>query len=207
VEAALAAARRSFDGGEWSRAPLARRAEVLDAAAVAIRDHGERLVTLESLDTGKSVSGARHVDLYEAAAAFSYAAGVCRDLHGDVRPTSYPPDLFPGGGPEIITMRMREPAGVVAELLPWNAPLMTGSQRVAAGLAAGCSFVVKPPEEAVVTTINLARLLESVGLPRGVLNVVLGPGETVGEQLVAAADVEAYTVRKAMNLQVRRPPG
>jgi acyl-CoA reductase-like NAD-dependent aldehyde dehydrogenase len=107
---------------------------------------------------GKSVSGARHFDLYEAAAAFSYAAGVCRDLHGDVRPTSYPPDLFPGGGPEIITMRMREPAGVVAELLPWNAPLMTGSQRVAAGLAAGCSFVVKPPEEAVVTTINLARL-------------------------------------------------
>jgi len=194
VDAALAAARRSFDGGEWSRAPLARRAEVLDAAAVAIRDHGERLVTLESLDTGKSVSGARHFDLYEAAAAFSYAAGVCRDLHGDVRPTSYPPDLFPGGGPEIITMRMREPAGVVAELLPWNAPLMTGSQRVAAGLAAGCSFVVKPPEEAVVTTINLARLLESVGLPRGVLNVVLGPGETVGEQLVVDPRVDLVSL-------------
>jgi len=99
VEAALAAARRSFDGGEWSRAPLARRAEVLDAAAVAIRDHGERLVTLESLDTGKSVSGARHFDLYEAAAAFSYAAGVCRDLHGDVRPTSYPPGPVPRRGP------------------------------------------------------------------------------------------------------------
>ena len=194
VDAALAAARRSYDGGEWSRAPLARRAEVLEAAAVAIRSHGERLVTLESLDTGKSVSGARHFDLYEASAAFSYAAGICRDLHGDVRPTSYPPELFPSGGPEIITLRMREPAGVVVELLPWNAPLMTGSQRVAAGLAAGCSFVVKPAEEAVISTINLARLLEEVGLPRGVLNVVLGPGETVGEQLVADRRVDLVSL-------------
>jgi acyl-CoA reductase-like NAD-dependent aldehyde dehydrogenase len=194
VDAALAAARRSFDGGEWSRAPLARRAEILDAAAAAIRQHGERLVTLESLDTGKSVSGARHFDLYEASAAFSYAAGICRDLHGDVRTTSYPPELFPAGGPEIITMRMREPAGVVVELLPWNAPLMTGSQRVAAGLAAGCSFVVKPAEEAVITTVNLARLLESAGLPRGVLNVVLGPGETVGEQLVADRRVDLVSL-------------
>ena len=194
VDAALAAARRSFDGGAWSRAPLARRAEILDAAAQAIWDQGERLVTLESLDTGKSVSGARHFDLYEAAAAFSYAAGACRDLHGDVRPASYPPDLFPGGGPQIVTMRMRDPAGVVVELLPWNAPLMTGSQRLAAGLAAGCSFVVKPPEEAVISTINLARLLESAGLPAGVLNVILGPGETTGEQLVADPRVDLISL-------------
>jgi acyl-CoA reductase-like NAD-dependent aldehyde dehydrogenase len=167
---------------------------VLDAVALAIRENCDRLVTLESLDTGKSVSGARHFDIYEAATAFSFAAGLCRDLHGDVRRTSYPPELFPTGGPQIITMRMREPAGVVCELLPWNAPLMTGGQRIAAGLAAGCSFVIKPPEEAVITTVNLVRLMESVGVPPGVLNVVLGPGETVGEQLVADPRIDLISL-------------
>jgi acyl-CoA reductase-like NAD-dependent aldehyde dehydrogenase len=157
---------------------------VLDAVAAAIRDQTRRLATLESLDTGKAISGALHYDLYETAAAFSSAAGACRDLHGDVRRAHYPPDLFPAGGPELLTMRLREPAGVVCELLPWNAPLMTGSQRIAAALAAGCSLVVKAPEEAVVSVVNLSRLLRDAGLPPGVLNVVLGRGETVGEQLV-----------------------
>jgi acyl-CoA reductase-like NAD-dependent aldehyde dehydrogenase len=184
VDEAVAAARRSFDAGMWSRAPEARRAEVLDAAAVTIRDQSRRLATLESLDTGKAISGALHFDLYEAASAFASAAGTCRDLHGDVRRTSFPPELFPAGGPELLTMRLREPAGVVCELLPWNAPLMTGSQRIAAALAAGCSLVVKAPEEAVVSIVNLSRLLGDAGLPPGVLNVVLGRGETVGEQLV-----------------------
>ena len=176
IEAAVKAARRSFECGEWSQAPYARRAEVLEAAAAAIRRAGDRLSTLESLDTGKSIHGAALYDLYEAATAFSAAAGLCRALHGDVRRASYPPELFPGGGPEILTMRLREPAGVVLELLPWNAPLMTGSQRLAAGLAAGCSLVVKAPEEAVVTLVNLTRLLHEAGVPGGVLNLLLGTG-------------------------------
>lgn len=188
VDLAISAARESFDGGEWSRAPYARRAEVLDAASAAITREATRLATLESLDTGKSIHGAKSYDLYEAANAFATAAGLCRDLHGDVRRTSYPPALFPpGAAPGIITMRLREPAGVVCELLPWNAPLMTGSQRLAAALAAGCSIVAKAPEEAVVTLVNLTRLLHGSGVPAGVLNVLLGRGETVGEQMVADA--------------------
>ncbi len=194
VDAATGAARRAFDEGEWRRMPLARRAEVLDAAATAIRAATPRLAALEAIDTGKAVGGAITYDLYEAATAFSYAAGVARDLHGDVRRSSFPPDLMPGGGPEILTLRMREPAGVVAELLPWNGPLMTGSQRIAAALAAGCAIVAKPPEEAVVTTIELARILAACGLPPGTLNVVLGPGETVGEQLVADPRVDVVSL-------------
>jgi acyl-CoA reductase-like NAD-dependent aldehyde dehydrogenase len=194
VDEAVAAARRSFDGGVWSRAPQARRAEVLDAVAAAIRSDSRRLATLESLDTGKAVSGAMHYDLYEAAYAFASAAGACRDLHGDVRRVSFPPGLYPDGGPDLMTLRLREPAGVVCELLPWNAPLMTGSQRIAAALAAGCSLVVKPPEEAVVSIVNLARLLRDAGLPGGVMNVVLGRGETVGEQLVGDGRVDLVSL-------------
>jgi acyl-CoA reductase-like NAD-dependent aldehyde dehydrogenase len=194
VDAALAAARTSFDGGEWRRMPQARRAEVLDAVAARIRTDTDRLATLEAADTGKAVGGARTYDVHEAATAFSYAAGMARELHGDVRRASFPPELLPGGGPEVLTMRLREAAGVVVELLPWNGPLMTGSQRIAVALAAGCSIVVKPPEEAVVTTVELARILADCGLPPGALNVVLGPGETVGEQLVADPRVDLVSL-------------
>lgn len=145
VDDAIAAARRSSDSGVWARMSNAARAEVLDATAARIRADVSRLAALESLDTGKAVGGAEIYDLHEAAQAFSFAAGVARGLHGDVRRASFPPRLLPGGGPDILNLRLPEPAGVVAELLPWNGPLMTGSQRIAAALAAGCSIVAKPP--------------------------------------------------------------
>jgi acyl-CoA reductase-like NAD-dependent aldehyde dehydrogenase len=194
VDAAVEAARRSFDAGDWSAMSYGARADVLDAAARVLGDHATRLATLESLDTGKAIHGALTYDLYEATQAFSVAAGMCRDLHGDARRTWYPPGLFPDGGPRILTIRLREPAGVVCELLPWNAPLMTGSQRLAMALAAGCSLVAKAPDEAVVTTVNLVRILHDVGVPAGVLNLVLGPGETVGEQLVADPRVDLVSL-------------
>ncbi|GAA5058308.1 acyl-CoA reductase-like NAD-dependent aldehyde dehydrogenase [Thermocatellispora tengchongensis] len=210
VGAALAAARRSHDQGEWRRMPGAQKAQLLDAVAAEIRADATRLATLEALDTGKAVAGAITNDVYEAANAFSYAAAVARTLHGDVRRSSFPPELLPGGGPDLLTMRMREPAGVVAELLPWNGPLMTGSQRIAMALAGGCSIVAKPPEEAVVTLVELGRILTRCGLPAGVLNIVLGAGETVGEQLVTDPRVDLISLtggtetgRRVMSLAAR----
>ncbi|SDQ72329.1 betaine-aldehyde dehydrogenase [Thermostaphylospora chromogena] len=194
VEAALRAARRSYDEGEWRRMPGELRAQLLDAVAAEIRAEARRLATLEALDTGKAVSGALTYDVYEAANAFSYAAAVARTMHGDVRRSSFPPDLLPGGGPDVLTMRMREPAGVVVELLPWNGPLMTGSQRIAMALAAGCSIVAKPPEEAVISLVELGRILTRAGLPAGVLNIVLGAGETVGERLVTDPRVDLVSL-------------
>ncbi|MFF7250903.1 aldehyde dehydrogenase family protein [Embleya sp. NPDC008237] len=184
VEAAISAARTSFDAGVWRRMPGPRKAEVLEAVAAAIRADAGRLAALEAMDTGKAISGALTNDVYEAANAFSYAAAICRTTHGDVRRSSFPPDLLPGGGPDLLTLRLREPAGVVAELLPWNGPLMTGSQRIASALAAGCSIVAKPPVDAVVTLVELGRILTAAGLPAGVVNIVLGPGSTVGERLI-----------------------
>jgi acyl-CoA reductase-like NAD-dependent aldehyde dehydrogenase len=211
VEAALTAARRTFDEGVWRRTPPARRAEVLERVADRIRAGASRLAALEAMDTGKAVGGALVYDVYEAATAFASAAGRARDLHGDVRRSSFPPDLLPGGGPELLTLRLREPAGVVCELLPWNGPLMTGSQRIAAALAAGCSIVAKPPEEAVVSIVELARILHECGLPPGVLNVVLGAGETVGERLVTDPRVDLVSLtggvdtgRRVMELASRR---
>lgn len=194
VDAAVGRARRSFDEGDWRRMAPSRRAEVLEAMASRIRSDLERLASLESATTGKALGGAKVYDVHEAAVAFAFAAGVGRDLHGDVRRSAFPPELLPGGGPDVLTVRLREPAGVVVELLPWNGPLMTGSQRIAAALAAGCSMVVKPPEEAVPTVVELARMLADCGLPPGTLNVVLGPGETVGHQLVSDPRVDLVSL-------------
>ena len=194
VDAAIESARKSFDSGAWARMSNAARADVLETCAGRIRQDASRLATLEALDTGKAVGGAEIFDVYEAATAFSFAAGVARDLHGDVRRASFPPQLLPGGGPDILTLRLPEPAGVVAELLPWNGPLMTGSQRIAAALAAGCSIVAKPPEEAVISLTELGQILIECGLPPGVLNVVLGAGETVGEQLVADPRIDLVSL-------------
>ncbi|MFI6984355.1 aldehyde dehydrogenase family protein [Embleya sp. NPDC050154] len=194
VEGAIAAARASFDAKVWQRMPGPRKAEVLEAAAAAIRADAPRLAALEAMDTGKAVSGALTNDVYEAANAFSYAAAICRTTHGDVRRSSFPPDLLPGGGPDLLTLRLREPAGVVAELLPWNGPLMTGSQRIASALAAGCSIVAKPPVDAVVTLVELGRILTAAGLPAGVLNIVLGPGSTVGERLITDRRIDLISL-------------
>jgi acyl-CoA reductase-like NAD-dependent aldehyde dehydrogenase len=203
IDDATAAARRTFDEGVWRRMPLGGRAEVLERVAQRLRDERERLAALEALDTGKAVGGAIVYDLYEAATAFAYAAGLARDLHGDVRRAAFPPELLPGGGPSVLTMRLREPAGVVVELLPWNGPLMTGSQRIGVALAAGCSIVVKPPEEAVISVLELARILAEAGLPPGVLNVVLGPGETVGERLVADPRVDLISLTGSVETGAR----
>ncbi|HEY6378650.1 MAG TPA: aldehyde dehydrogenase family protein [Candidatus Dormibacteraeota bacterium] len=194
VEAALAAARRSADSGEWRRMPPARRAEVLEVVAARIRAEAPRLAALEALDTGKAVTGALVYDVHEAATAFAHAAGMARDLHGDVRRSSFPPQLLPGGGPDVLTMRLREAAGVVVELLPWNGPLMTGSQRLAAALAAGCSVIVKAPREAVISAVQLVRILVAAGLPPGVVNLVLGRGEIVGERLVTDPRVDLVSL-------------
>ena len=206
VEAALASARRSADSGEWRRMPPARRAEVLEAVAARIRADATRLAALEALDTGKAVSGALVYDVHEAATAFAHAAGMARDLHGDVRRTSFPPQLLPGGGPDVLTMRLREAAGVVVELLPWNGPLMTGSQRLAAALAAGCSVIVKAPREAVLSAVQLVRILGACGLPPGVVNLVLGRGEIVGERLVGDARVDLVSLTGSVATGQRRMP-
>ncbi|MFD4832145.1 aldehyde dehydrogenase family protein [Streptomyces uncialis] len=194
VDAAIGAARASFDTGVWRRMPGPRKAEVLEAAAAAIRADAARFAALEALDTGKAVSGALTNDVYEAANAFSYAAAVARTAHGDVRRATFPPELLPGGGPRVLTVREPEPAGVVVELLPWNGPLMTGSQRIASALAAGCSIVAKPPADAVITLVELGRLLTAAGLPPGVLNIVLGSGATVGEQLITDPRVDLISL-------------
>jgi acyl-CoA reductase-like NAD-dependent aldehyde dehydrogenase len=203
VDRAIAAARKSFDEGVWRRRPPARRAEVLERAAQAIRARVPELIGLDCVSTGKVFLGGIGYDGYEAVNAFMGAAATIREAAGEVREAAFPPGLFPGDGPRILSIRNREPVGVVAELLPWNAPLFTGSERIAGALAAGCSIVAKPSEESPASFVELAGILREAGLPEGVFNVVLGRGETVGDRLIRDPRVDLVSVTGSVETGTR----
>ncbi|MBG9913377.1 betaine-aldehyde dehydrogenase [Bacillus sonorensis] len=177
---AIAAARRAFDEGEWANTTgLERGNIVLKIAELIRRDHDE-LAELESLDTGKTLEESK-ADMEDIANVFQYYAGLADKDGGEV--ISSP---IPDSKSEII----REPVGVCGQITPWNYPLLQASWKIAPALAAGNTIVVKPSEITPLTTIKIFKLMEEAGVPKGVANLVLGPGDTVGDELARNTDVD-----------------
>jgi acyl-CoA reductase-like NAD-dependent aldehyde dehydrogenase len=180
VELAVDAARRTFDDGTWWPGTSAReRGRILLRAAEIVRREHARLAQMESLDSGKPIGEARE-DVDEVAFMFEYFGGWATKIDGDVQHLSS----------DAMFMVWKEPAGVAAGITPWNYPLMMGTQKLAAALAAGCTFILKPPEQTPLTCLELPKILEEAGLPTGVLHVVTGFGETAGAALVASPKVD-----------------
>ncbi len=180
VERAVDAARRVFDEGMWwPGTPERERGRILLRAAEIVRREHERLARMEALDSGKPIGEARD-DIAEVAYVFEYYGGWATKIRGDVPPV----------GPEALSIVVKEPVGVAAGITPWNYPMLQAAQKVAAALAAGCTFVLKPPEQTPLTCLELPAILEEAGLPPGVLNVVTGFGETAGAALVASPKVD-----------------
>ncbi|BCQ26722.1 aldehyde dehydrogenase family protein [Caballeronia sp. NK8] len=180
LDAAVAAARRAFDDGRWSRLTGEQRATVLLKAARLIRDNVETLAYLETLESGKPIGQSRG-EITAAAGIWEYAAGLARVVHGDSHDTL---------GPDMLGLVLRQPVGVVGIVTPWNFPFFILSERLPFALAAGCTVVVKPAELTSTTTLKLAALLAEAGLPDGVLNVVTGLGSVVGQALAEHMDVD-----------------
>jgi 5-carboxymethyl-2-hydroxymuconic-semialdehyde dehydrogenase len=174
VDDAVAAARRAFDEGPWPRLPATERAAVLRRIASLIREHADEFIRIEVLDTGVPISQARGLAA-RAAQNFDYYAGVVTELHGRSFQV----------GDEFLNYTIHKPAGVTGLIMPWNAPLMLSTWRLAPALAAGNTVVLKPAEWAPVSSTFLAEVLASSGLPNGVFNVVHGFGETAGAPLSA----------------------
>src|SRR6185312_10858619 len=146
---------------------LGRLADLLDARR-------EDFADLESLEVGKPGIEPRVIDLPQAVQTFRHYAGWADKIEGRTIPT-------PGYmGRQTLSYTIRQPIGVVAAITPWNSPTMIGSWKVAPALAAGCAVVLKPPEDAPLTSLLLAQLAEQAGLPSGVLNVLPGRGATTG---------------------------
>jgi acyl-CoA reductase-like NAD-dependent aldehyde dehydrogenase len=183
VDAAVAAARRAFDDGRWWPGASAReRGRILLNAAEIVRREQERLARMESLDSGKPIGDARE-DIAEVAYMYEYYGGWATKIDGDVQHLSN----------DAMFMVWKEPMGVAVGITPWNYPMMMASQKLAAALAAGCTFILKPPEQTPLTCLELPGILEEAGLPPGVLQVLTGFGETAGAPLVAHPGVDKVT--------------
>jgi acyl-CoA reductase-like NAD-dependent aldehyde dehydrogenase len=173
VSRAIAAARASFDDGRWARQKPMDRKRVLLRLAELMRDNRDELALLESLDDGKPIRDAIHVDATSSAVTIQWYAETIDKVYGEVGPT----------GPDALSLVTREPIGVVAAIVPWNYPLIITAWKLGPALAAGNSVVLKPASQSPLTALRLAELASVAGLPDGVLNVVAGPGEVVGPAL------------------------
>ena len=180
AEAAIAAARDSFDAGDWAFVYGGDRARVLRDVAQKIRQNADELALIETLETSKPLDAA-HGEVMFAADLWDYAAGAARMLSGDSLNTL---------GASMLGLVLREPIGVVGIITPWNFPLLILSERLPFALAAGCSVVVKPSEFTSGTALMLGRYLKEVGLPDGVCNIVSGTGDPVGQALLDSDDVD-----------------
>jgi len=185
VDLAVAAARRAFDQGPWPRMSPSERGRILWRIGDLILENLEELAQLESLNNGKPIGVARAADVPLAADLFHYMAGWATKIEGNTISLSVP--YTPGAQYHAYTRR--EPIGVVAQIIPWNFPLLMAAWKLGPVLTAGCTVVLKPAEETPLTALRLAQLCLDAGLPPGVLNVLTGFGETCGAPLAAHPEV------------------
>jgi len=179
VDLAVQAARGAFDAGPWPKMTAGERAAVLRHIASILRERAQEFIQLEVLDIGMPITQMKALAA-RTADNFEYYAGVVTELHGRSFQV----------GDSFINYTVRKPAGVLAAIMPWNAPLMLSSWRIAPALAAGNTIVLKPAEWSPLSSTLLAEVLEQAGLPRGVFNVVHGFGETAGAPLSAHPGVD-----------------
>ena len=185
VDRAVKAARKAFDGGQWPAMKPSQRAKLLWRLADALERDAEIFAALETLDNGKPIGDARGFDLPYAVELLRYNAGWATKLNGE--------QVTPSSAGQWHAYTIREPIGVVAQIVPWNAPLMMAAAKIAPALAAGCTVILKPAEETPLTALRLAHLAQEVGFPEGVLNLLTGDGETTGAALTEHKGVDKVT--------------
>jgi len=186
VNRAVTAARIAFESGPWRRLTASERGRLVWKLADLMESHAEEFAQLESLDNGKPVGVARVADVPLAIDLFRYMAGWATKIEGNTIPISVP--YTPGT--QYLAYTLREPVGVVAQIIPWNFPLLMAAWKLGPALAAGCTVVLKPAEQTPLSALRLGELICEAGFPDGVVNIVPGFGETAGAALAAHPDVD-----------------
>ena len=173
VDAAVAAARAAFDG-PWAKCSARDRGRLLWKIGEKLVERADEIARLETLHNGKPIFESRQIEVPASAECFQYYAGWADKIHGETIPVKG----------NYLTYTLREPVGVVAAIVPWNFPLLLTSWKVAPALAAGNTVIIKPASQTPLTALALADIVRELGVPPGVVNVVTGPGSTVGQMLV-----------------------
>lgn len=179
VRRAIQAARYHFDETDWSETPPVERARLLNTLASKLEERAEEFAVLETKNCGKPLRESRF-DVSDAVNCFRYYAGLINKPLGQTYQVADP----------MATMVVREPIGVCGQIVPWNYPLLMAAWKLAPCLAAGNTTVFKPAEVTPLTAIKLFELIEEVGFPAGVANLVLGAGPVVGHELAANDQVD-----------------
>ena len=186
IDAAVKAARKAFDSGPWQRLTSSERGKLVWKLADLLEQHTEEFATIETLDNGKALTVARAADVPLAVDILRYMAGWATKLEGTTIPISVPytPDAI------YHAYTLREPTGVVGQIIPWNFPLLMAAWKLAPALACGCCVVLKPAEQTPLSALRLGELIQEAGFPDGVVNIVPGYGETAGAALAAHDQVD-----------------
>ncbi len=180
VERAVAAARAAFEDRRWAGLAPVKRKKTLQRLAQLLEAHAEELALLETLDMGKPISDALHVDVAATVRCVGWTAEAVDKVYDEIAPTSH----------DELGLVTREPLGVVAAIVPWNFPLLMAAWKIAPALATGNSVILKPSEKSPLTAIRLAGLAMEAGLPAGVLQVLPGFGAECGEPLARHMGVD-----------------
>ena len=173
VDRAVQAARQAFDSGKWKRFPVGKRARTLNKIASIMRSRFNELVELEVLNTGKTVMAAQG-QIMQAIEDFEFYAGAIVSHGGSVNNVPGP----------FFNYTQKEPIGVAGQIIPWNYPMMMAAWKIAPAIAVGCSVILKPASLTPLTAIVLTEICHEAGVPEGVVNVITGPGSTIGSYLV-----------------------
>src|SRR5450432_3227627 len=184
IDGAVKAARAAFETGPWSRLSPAARAKMIWKLADLIEKYQEEFAQLESLDNGKPLSVARVADVPLTVEHMRYYAGWATKIEGNTIP------LTLAGPAKYLAYTVREPVGVVGQIIPWNFPLLMAAWKLGPALAAGCTVVLKPAEQTPLTALRLGELFEEAGFPPGVVNIVTGYGETAGAAIAGHPDID-----------------
>ena len=181
IDLAVKAARKAFESGPWPNMPASGRRNLLLKLADALEEHADEIGTIESMDNGMPLMVAKFAAVAGAAECLRYNAGWAGKINGETPTLSIP---------NHHAYTLREPIGVVGSITPWNFPLAMEVAKIAPALAVGCTVVLKPAELTPLTAVRLAELIQEVGFPPGVVNIVTGCGDPAGKALVAHPDVD-----------------
>jgi phenylacetaldehyde dehydrogenase len=184
IDRAVKASRAAFETGPWSQISPSERGRLMWKLADLIEKNAEEFAQLESLDNGKALKIARIADIPLSVDHFRYYAGWATKIEGNTIPMG----LAKQGAYHAYTVR--EPVGVVGQIIPWNFPLLMAAWKLGPALSTGCTVVLKPAEQTPLTALRLGELIQEAGFPDGVVNIVPGYGETAGAALTAHMDVD-----------------
>src|SRR5271155_5745975 len=202
VNRAVKAARAAFDSGPWSKMSPAVRGRLIWKLADLIEKHSEEFAQLESLDNGKPLAIARVADVPLTVEHMHYYAGWATKIEGNTIPLTLAEPF------KFLAYTVREPVGVVGQIIPWNFPLLMAAWKLGPALAAGCTVVLKPAEQTPLSALRVGELALEVGFPPGVINVLTGDGST-GAALVDHPGVDkiAFTGSTAVGREIGAKAG